>query len=234
MVMYARDGPGACRVVDRWERGVGWFAHPAETGRRASHAIRGDDGVWLVDPLDAPGVDELVTELGAVAGVAVLSDFHARDAAIFADRYGVSVHLPPWLDRAADRVDAPVERFSTELGESGFRVAHYRPFPGWHEGLAYRASDGTLYVPEALGTAPFFTVDDERLGVYLLHRPVPPRDALAGLDPERILVGHGSGVLDDAGAALSDALDGARRRFPRALFESGGTQLHALVAAFGN
>lgn len=234
MPMYARDGPTACHPIDRWAGGVGWLAHPEEDGRRASHAIGGDDGVWLVDPLDAPGVDELLAEVGEIAGVAVLSDYHARDAAVFAERYGVSVHVPRWLDRAAARIDAPIERFGWSLGDSGFAVRRYAPFPGWNETIAYRESDRTLYIPESLGTAPLFTVGAERLGIYLLCRALPPRNVLHDLEPERILVGHGEGVFDDATAALSDALDSARRRLPRAVATNGRRQLRAGIEALGD
>ncbi|MWV40438.1 hypothetical protein GRS80_11925 [Natrialba sp. INN-245] len=54
------------------------------------------------------------------------------------------------------------------------------------------------------------------------------------LEPERILFGHGEGVLEDAEVALRDALEGARRRFPRALVTQFGTNLRLLVAAMGD
>lgn len=63
--------------------------------------------------------------------------------------------------RVEDRVDAPVERYSAEIGDSGFRVRRCDPLPSWHEAIAYRESDGRLYVPDVLGTAPLFTVGDE-------------------------------------------------------------------------
>ncbi|EMA44098.1 hypothetical protein [Halococcus saccharolyticus] len=234
MPMYARDEPTECRPIGRWENGVGWLAHPHENGQRASHAIRGDDGVWIIDPLDAPGVDDLLEAVGEIAGVAVLSDYHARGASAIAERHGVSVHVPRWLDRAAARIDAPVERFAWSLGDSGFVVQRYAPFPGWNEAIAYRESDRTLYVPEALGTAPLFTVGAEWLGIYLLCRALPPRNLLVDLEPERVLVGHGEGIFDDAAAALSDALDGARRRFPHAVVTNGRAQLRAGIEALGD
>lgn len=92
--MYDRSFPSEIEVIDRWEHGVGWMVHPDETARRASHAIQGNDGVWIFDPLDGPGVEELISDVGPVAGVALLSNHHARDAALFADRHGVPVHLP--------------------------------------------------------------------------------------------------------------------------------------------
>lgn len=231
--MYSRDDPSGYQTIDQWGGGIGWLAHPDEEGYRASHAIVGDDGdVWVIDPIDASGVDDLLTELGTgeVAGVAVLSNYHARDAGVIADRHDVPVYLPKWMDRVEERIDAPVERYTGTLGESGFRVRECKPFPGMHEAIAYRESDRTLYVADVLGTAPLYAVGDERIGVWLLCRVFPPR-AMDDFVPKRILVGHGTGIFEDAAAALTDATTRARERFPKALMTSGGTQLHAAVAA---
>jgi hypothetical protein len=74
-------------------------------------------------------------------------------------------------------------------------------------------------VPEAVGTAAYYLAAGERLGVHPALRLRPPR-TLARFDPDRILVGHGAGVHDDATAVLDDALDGARRRTPRLYLET--------------
>jgi hypothetical protein len=240
--VYNRSTPESVRAVDRFADGVTWIAHPDEDGRRASHALRAPDGVWLFDPLDGPGVEELLADLLArdgpgpneVAGVAVCSSYHARDAGRVAARHDVAVHVPVWMDRVPERVEAaPIERVEGEgqLADSGFRLRRCEPFPGWQEAFAYRQGDGTLYVPDSLGTTPLHTVGDERLGVTLVRRPQPPRALLGDLTPERVLVGHGSGVHDRASEALADALAGARRRLPRGLLASLGTQVRALVAA---
>jgi hypothetical protein len=234
---YDRSRPTAPEFVDEWAGGVGWLAHPDETGRRTSHAVVGDDGgVWVFDPLDAPGVDDALAALGDVAGVVVCSDYHVRDAAALARRHDVPVIVPPWLSRARSRLaDRGVRpRVAARAGSSGFALRRSDPLPGWTEAAAWRAGDGTLYVPDAVGTAPLFTVGDERLGVYLLCRLSPPRRAFAGLSPDRVLVGHGTGVFDDAASALRDALDGARRRFPAAFRENGAGQVRALVGALGD
>lgn len=232
MSMYNRVPSIGYRTIDRWEGGVGWLAYPDETGQRVSHAIVGDSGgVWLIDPLDAPGVDDLFTELGDVVGVAILSNYHARDADVFAERHDVPVYLPRWMGRVEERIEAPVERYTSALGDSGFHIRKCSPLPGWHEALAYRNSDRTLYVADVLGTAAGATVREERIGVYLLARLFPPL-AVGEYTPERILVGHGTGVFKNAASELADALTGAHRRFPAALLASGKEQLHALVAAF--
>jgi hypothetical protein len=121
------------------------------------------------------------------------------------------------MDGVASAFEPPVERFGTALGDSGYRVRRVRDatVPRWQE-VALYGPDDTLLVPEAVGTAPFFRADSERLGVHPMLRPIPPRRALGDLAPERILVGHGEGVFRDASQALHDALAYARRRLPAA------------------
>lgn len=241
MTIYDRGESTAFREIDRWENGFGWLAHPNESGRRASHAIRGDDGIWLVDPLWAPGVAERIDDIGAVAGVVVCFNWHARDVDRFADHYDVPVFVPEWLDRVEERTRAPVVRFAETVGDSGFEVRRYEPVPGWSEAFAYREADGTLYVPEALGTAPSYVVGDERIGAGIVPRLVPPRTHLGDLEPERILVGHGAGIgfTDgppepgpmDAARALEHALAVSRRRLPRALRANGAVQFRSMLSA---
>ena len=56
---------------------------------------------------------------------------------------------------------------------------------------------------DALGTLSFFRAPGERLGMHPLIRPFPPR-ALRGVEPQRILVGHGEAVTEGAAEALRD------------------------------
>ena len=84
----------------------------------------------------------------------------------------------------------------------------------WREVALYEENEGTLVVPEAFGTIDPFCASGERLGVHPALRLVPPRTALGGLRPERVLVGHGTGISEDAPSAFRDALDGARPRAP--------------------
>lgn len=237
MPMYDRSESTGIEVVDRWDGGVGWLAHPDEDAQRASHAIVGEDGVWIFDPLDGPGVDELLGEFGSVAGVALLSNTHARDATAFAKRYDVSVHMPTWMDRAPDNVDAPIEQYAAppgewvELGASGIRIRTVDPLTAWTEAIAYRPADTTLRVPDMLSSVPEMTVGDERIGCYFFHRFAPPHEVFADLDPERILFGHGAGVFTDAPTALDSALGAARRNLPRAVISQAPTQIRGIIGA---
>lgn len=227
MPIYDRSAAGGFEVVDEWSRGFGWLAHPDEGGERVGHAVRHDGAVWLLDPLDAAGIDERITGLGSVAGVVVCSNWHARDAGVFAERHGVAVHAPTWLSRIEDLVDAPIERFSD--GIAGFDSDRFAPLPGWEEALLYRERDGTLYSPDVLSR--LNAVGSERIGVTLPMRPRPPRDRLAEVEPERLLSGHGRGVELEATAALRTALEGARVRLPRALYEQTGPTIAGIVRA---
>jgi hypothetical protein len=226
-------GTGQLEEIDRWDGGVGWIAHPDEGMQRASHVLgvdraersaagsetRSDDGeAWVVDPVDAPGVDDLIASVGEVAGVVVCLDRHKRDAAAVARRHDVPVYVPDWMTGVASKLDVPTERFGRELADTGYRALTIvnRSLPPWQEVGLYHDGTGTLVVPEALGTASYFCAPGERLGVHPMLRPVPPKRAFHGLEPERVLVGHGAGVFEDATVALHDALDNARSRLPSA------------------
>lgn len=207
--------------IDRRDDGVGWIAHPDERMQRASHAlIESDedetgtrDGVWLVDPLDADGLDELLAEFGDVLGVVVLFDRHKRDAAEIAGRHDVPVYRPTWIDSIDEAIDGPVRALGSELGGTGYRVRKRLDLPVWKEATLYRPDDGSLLVPESLGTVDYFCAPGERLGVHPMLRLTPPTD-LGGLAVERVLVGHGSAITDDAQQAIRDAISGSRSRAP--------------------
>lgn len=198
------------REIDRWDGGGGWIAHPEEDIRRASHVLAVDGEAWLVDPIDAPGVDEFAAEFGEVAGVVVTLGRHQRDADRIARRHDVPVYAPHPVRRS---FDAEVHRFRGRLADTDFRAIPVANVPLWREAALF---DGeTLVVGDSVGTADYFLVADERLGVHPTLRLFPPA-ALRGLAPERVLVGHGEGVTANAARALRDALDSARRNAPAA------------------
>jgi hypothetical protein len=180
--------------VDEWEGGFGWIAE--EWLHRTSHAVRVADRVWLTDPVDAPGLEERVRALGEPGGVVQLLDRHNRDCAAWAARLGVP-HLVGWRD-AGPFTALPVRRN---------RV--------WREVALWDADSRTLVCADALGTVGYFVAPRDRIGVHPLLRLFPPR-SLRGLEPARILCGHGAGIHDAAPEALDEALATARRRLPLA------------------
>jgi hypothetical protein len=212
------DGEADLHEIDRFDGGVGWIAYPNETMERASHAVAvpneetGRDDVWVFDPVDAPGLDDLLADLGTVAGVVVGLDRHKRDSAEIAARHDVSVWVPDWMSGVADDLDAPVERFGDRLADTGFDVFRIRDssVPPWQEAGFF---DGeTLIVPESLGSSSYFRGKRERIGVHPMLRLTPPTTALSGLNPKRVLVGHGVGVHDGAAVAVEDALSSSRSK----------------------
>jgi hypothetical protein len=208
------DGPAIdAREIDRWDGGVGWIAYPGEKMQRASHALATEAGVWLIDPVDTPDLDDRLAEYGEVEGVVVLVGRHTRDASTIANRHDVPVYLPEPLASTREELDAPAEVFGGALPGTGYRTVTLLDTPVWTEIALYDDESGTLVVPESVGTVDYFLAPGERLGVHPARRLFPP-SALEGFVPERILVGHGEGVTEDAGSALRAALSGSRSKGP--------------------
>lgn len=224
------SGPGTFEAVDAFDGGVGWIAHPGETMQRAGRALVDDGDVWLVDPVDARGLDERLDDLGTVSGVVVLFNYHRRDAAAVADRHDVPVTLPAGMTAlSADDVAAPVERVDGRLGGTDYYLHEVVRSRAWQEWALF---DGeTLVVPESVGAADYFLAPGERLGVSPVRRLRPPTAALGGLDPGRVLPGHGEGVHTGAAAELRRALRDARRTAPRQYLRYGPTLLRNLYVA---
>lgn len=205
--------------TDRHDEGVGWIAHPGETMERASHALAVDGKVWVLDPVDAEGIDDLFAEYGEVAGVVVLLDRHKRDAGVVARRHDVSVWVPEFMDEVAGAIDAPTERFRHDLADTGYTAHPLVDNRLWQEAFLYSDESGVLYVPEAVGTTSYFRTAEVPLGVHPMLRMTPP-ERLTRLEPDRLLVGHGSGLDEDVPDALEQAISGARRRAPRLMYKN--------------
>ena len=199
--------------TNRWDRGASWIAYPEEGMQRASHVLETDAGAILADPVDAEGLDEFVADFGDVAGVIVLLDRHKRDSAAIANRHDVPVYVPEPLSGIESDLDAPTERVRRQIPGTDYGIHPLTTNPVWKEVALYGDDDDTLVVPEAVGTVDYFLAGDERLGVHPMLRLTPP-SKLKRLDPDRLLVGHGHGVMDDAKGALADALRGSRGRMP--------------------
>lgn len=171
---------------------------------RASCAIAVEGGCLIVDPVDAPGLDEALAPLGPPLGVVTLLDRHQRDAAAVASRLGCRRVLPRALDGEGVRLDGVEERTVTK-GR------------GWKEALLWLPERRLLVCAEAVGTGPFFLArDGDRLGVHPLSRVLRIGDAFAGLRPDVLAVGHGQPLTENAAEALEQALARKVRDIPRA------------------
>lgn len=189
------------RFCDEQEFLFGWIDEQPKPVPRTSHALVGDGGVWLVDPVDWPDALRRAEEQGEIRGVVTLLDRHERDAPALSSRLGVPHHAVP-----REPVDgAPFE----------FLPVMRRRF--WSEVALWWPERRVLVCADALGTIGYFRARGERIGVHPLLRIKPPR-SLTRVFPEHVLTGHGEGVDRDAAHALHEALRTARRRLPAALW----------------
>jgi hypothetical protein len=178
-----------------FEDGFEWLVED-EFMERCSHGLVVEENVWLIDPLDGEGVDELIRDAGRPAGVIQLLDRDNRDCASLANRLAVPHHVVP------QGAIGPFEFVPIRLGRT------------WEEVALWWPERRILACADALGTARYFRARDEPLAVHPLLRFRPPRRQLDPLHPGAVLCGHGAGVFDGADGALREALRTARRRIP--------------------
>ena len=184
------------RFVDELEYGFGWIEETRL--QRTAHALAVEGRVWLIDPFEAAGVEERVRALGEPAGVIQLLDRHARDAASFAWKLGVPVHVVP--------------RAVAGTPFSFFPIVSFRL---WQEVALWWPERRLLVCGDALGTIPYFRAGSESIGVHPFLRPFPPH-VLRGLGARHVLVGHGAGRHgDEVAAEVDETIAKARRRLPR-------------------
>jgi hypothetical protein len=178
--------------------GFGWMVEEAAT--RTSHALAADGTVWLVDPLDWPEAIDRALALGEPAGVIQLLDRHNRDCAALAAHFGVPHLVVP---------DA--------VAGSPFEIVPIMRRKHWRESALWWPGTRTLVIADSLGSNRFYTGGQVPIGVHVLLRFKPPK-VLAALEPKRVLVGHGEGVLGaGADTELRKALASSRRSLPGVL-----------------
>jgi hypothetical protein len=181
--------------IQRHPVGLTWV----ETGgmRRAAHAVLHEGRVWLIDPFQDDVALGTAAELGRPAGVIQLLDRHDRDCA-----------------QISQRLEIPRLRVPEAVPDSPFTVLSVVSRPWWKEVALWWEREQTLIVAEAVGTAPPFALG-RRVGVHPMLRLTPPRSALSGHRPQRLLVGHGHAIESGAAPALGEALSAARSDIPK-------------------
>lgn len=186
-------------IVDEIDAGFGWIGAEKPRLQLASHALAADGRVWILEPTNAPELDDRMRSLGEPAAVIQLLDRHNRACAEVARRFGVPHHRVPF-----DGVpDAAIE------------VVPIVRWKRWNEIALWWPTLRVLVCADVLGTIPhYFALGEERIGVHPLLRLTPPR-RLAKLEPDHVLCGHGVGVHEDATAAVREALAGSRRQLVR-------------------
>lgn len=182
--------------------GLSWLADGDEKLARASHAVATPAGVYVIDPVDVPGLDERIAGLGEPAAVLQLLDRHARDCETLAERLGVPLEVVPF-----DGVEG-----------SPFEIVPVVRNKRWQEVALWWPERRALIVAESVGSARYFAAGDEPIGTHPMMRFKPPREQLGPFEPEHLLTGHGTGMHGEGtAAALADSLKNARRRLPKAI-----------------
>lgn len=202
--------------IDEWEKGFGWVARPNEKMRRTSHAFLEDGGVYLVDPLDAEGLDQKISEYGEVKGIILLFDRHERDTEELAERYGCTVYVPEWFERS---LDADVETISDTIPGTGWEVHQVVDSRTGKETALFDKESRTLILADALGTAKQFRGRGEKLGMNPIYRLNPP-GKLLDFEPERIFFGHGEGIQENASEMMEKTITEGRSKILSAYYNA--------------
>jgi glyoxylase-like metal-dependent hydrolase (beta-lactamase superfamily II) len=109
-------------------------------------------------------------------------------------------------------------RLHVVAAPEGFEARQIVQSRFWKEIALWFPQERVLVCADAMGSLGYFRAKNEPFGVHPLLRLFPPKHALAGLEPEHILFGHGPGYHgSDAPERLREALATSRRRLPKAL-----------------
>lgn len=169
----------------------------------AAHAVRGENGVVLVDPL--PVADDPLAELGDVAAICLTTSSHQRSAWRLRRELGVRV----WAPVASKEVDEePDERYSEGDELPGGLRPIFTPGAGTTQhSLLLERDGGVLFTPDLFVRPPDGPL--MMIPAEYAHDPEEARrtaERLLDLDFAVLCTGHGAPVTDDAKAAIRAAL----------------------------
>jgi glyoxylase-like metal-dependent hydrolase (beta-lactamase superfamily II) len=169
-----------------------------------AHAISGDDGIVLIDPL--PVVDDALAELGDIRAICLTAGTHQRSAWRYRRQRGVPVYAPA-LSRLID--EEPDERYGDGDDLPGGLRAVFTPGAGTtqHTFLLDRGG-GIAFVPDL-----FVNVAGEGLAIVGEEEMPDPEEArrstrkLLDLRFEILCLGHGAPVTEDPKVAIRALLE---------------------------
>jgi hypothetical protein len=175
-----------------------------------------DDGVFLVDPVDAENLDEKIGEFGEVEGIVILFERHERDSERLAERYDCPVYVPEWFER---ELDTEVEKISGNVPGTDWELHTVIDSKVSKEAALYHRETRSLIVADSLGTAKHLRGRNEKLGMSPLYRFNPPKKLLE-FEPERIFCGHGKGIAENANRLIEETISKGRRKALSAYFNA--------------
>ncbi|HEY7195874.1 MAG TPA: hypothetical protein VH306_01680 [Gaiellaceae bacterium] len=170
----------------------------------AAHAVAGDDGTVLIDPL--PLEAAAMERLGRVSAIVLSTGNHGRSSWRLRDELGVPVHVPHLSESLRDGADGTYGDGDALPG--GLRAV-FTPGAGTTQHTLLLADPGVAFVPDMLGRP-----EGEDLAVIPAEYMADPDEArrsterLLALDFEILCLAHGVPVTTDAKAAIGRALAG--------------------------
>lgn len=201
--------------LDEWKNGFGWIARPEEKMQRTSHSFV-DDGVYLVDPVDAENLDQKIKEYGEVKGIVILFGRHTRDSEEIAKRYECPIYVPEWFSRD---LKGEVKKIKDKVPGTDWEIHTVKDSSISREAVLYNRKNKTLIVADTLGTAKHLRGRGEELGMSPLYRFNPPKKLLE-FNPERIFCGHGKAVTEKASEKLKQTIKRGRTKTVSAYFNA--------------
>jgi hypothetical protein len=168
-----------------------------------AHAVAGDDGVTLVDPIRLAGGE--LERLGPVASVCITAQCHQRSAWRYRRELGVPVHAP---EGTRPLVEEPDARYRAGEGLPGGLRAVHTPGPEEvHYSFLRPAEPSVLFCSDLLT----HYEGKELAFVPLQYHDDPARtrrtvEGLLELDFDVLCLAHGRPVLDDPHGAISRLL----------------------------
>jgi glyoxylase-like metal-dependent hydrolase (beta-lactamase superfamily II) len=181
-----------------------WHLHDERTDLIGSaHAVRGEDGVVLVDP--HPLVPEAFESLGKIEAIALTTSSHQRSSWRLRRELGVPVHAPAAVREVEEEPDV---RYAEGDRLPGGLLAIFTPGAGTtqHSFLLEREG-GILFTPDLFVRPPKAAL--MLFPVEYMHDPEQVRRTIEQLlerDFSVLCTGHGEPVLEDAKDAVRAAL----------------------------
>ena len=168
----------------------------------AAHAVVGEDGAILIDPL--PLAEEAMAQLGPVAAILVTAGSHQRSAW----RLRRELEVPVWMPALAQEIDEePDERYGHDEVLPGDLLAVFTPGAGTTQHTLL-LDDRVAFVPDLLLRPPGGEL--ALVSAEYMHDPEQARQRLERLVEEHVFdvlcLSHGVPVTEDPEAAIRAAL----------------------------
>ncbi len=169
----------------------------------AAHAVQGDNGYVLIDPL--PLVDAELVRLEPVEAIVLTAAGHQRSSWRYRARFGVPVYAP---EGARETDEEPDARYGADAPLPGHLLAVHSPGPeDAHYAFLRERDGGVLFSPDLMMRLP-----DGALVLVPAEYHDDPAETRRSIELELELpfsvlcLNHGQPIVDDPKRAIRDLL----------------------------